>query len=59
MTPVVELTHLGLTGQTVLGEPMTGVPLLVEVAKESVVLVAWTVAGWWIARRTLRWEPRS
>ncbi|GAB96047.1 ABC-2 type transport system permease protein [Kineosphaera limosa] len=59
MTPVVELTHLGMTGQTVLGETLTGLALAREVAVECAVLLGWTVIGWWVSRRTLRWESRS
>lgn len=59
MTPVVELTHLGMTGQTMLGHEPTGLGLIREVAAQSAVLMAWGGVGWWAARRTLRWDPRS
>lgn len=59
MTPGVELMHLALTGQTMLGDTPSGAGLLAEVARCTAVLLAWTGLGWWLARRTLRWEPRS
>lgn len=58
LTPVVELTQLGLVGQTWDGEAVDLGGAWAAAPLPLAVLVGWLVAGAVIARRVFRWAPR-
>lgn len=58
LTPVITLVRLGLTGTTGNGEVVNLVGSFEAAAWPMLVLSAWTVVGWLLARRWFRWEPR-
>jgi ABC-2 type transport system permease protein len=58
LTPVVELTRLGLTGTAAGGHHLGLAAGFGAAAGPVLVLAAWIGAGAWAARRWFRWEPR-
>ena len=58
LTPVVELTRLGLTGTAADGHHFGLAASFGAAAMPVLILAAWIAAGAWAARRWFRWEPR-
>lgn len=56
--PVVELMRLGLVGTDAHGAALSFADGLSAAVAPTLVLLAWSVVGWWLLRRYLRWEPR-
>lgn len=59
LTPIIELTQIGLTGTDVDGQVVSGVAALGAAVRPLLVLLGWTALASWVAARTMRWEPRS
>ncbi|WP_346621937.1 ABC transporter permease [Blastococcus montanus] len=58
LTPVVELTQLGLAGRTWTGEAVDLAGAWTGALLPLAVLAGWLVAGGLLARRWFRWAPR-
>ncbi|NDL56387.1 ABC transporter permease [Phytoactinopolyspora mesophila] len=58
LTPVVELSNLGLAGTTGEDAAVGFTETFSAAASPAVILAAWIVIGVELTRRTFRWEPR-
>jgi ABC-2 type transport system permease protein len=58
LTPVVELSRLGLVGQTWKGEAVDAAGAWASAPLAAAVLAGWLVAGIVAARAVFRWAPR-
>ncbi|WP_165367542.1 ABC transporter permease [Phytoactinopolyspora endophytica] len=59
LSPVVELTRLGLEGTADGSAPVGFADTFVEALAPSAILLAWLYLGVYAARRWFRWEPRT
>lgn len=59
LTPVVELTQLGLAGAVGEAEPVSVAATFNEAVIPAAVLVLWLFLGVYGTRRWFRWEPRA
>ena len=57
LTAVVQLLRMGLTGTTT-GSQLNVAGTLTTAMVPLLILLAWTAAAAWVARRWFRWEPR-
>src|SRR4051794_26759931 len=58
LTPVIELSRLGLAGETWNGQPVDTVGAWTAAPVPLLVLAGWLVVGAVVARRVFRWAPR-
>ncbi len=59
LTPVIDLTNLGLAGIAPDGTTVDFAGSFEAAALPVAILVAWTAIGTWGLRRWFRWEPRG
>lgn len=59
LTPVVQLTRLGIEGSTGTAAPVDFAGTFGEAAVPLIVLAVWLYVGVYATRRWFRWEPRA
>jgi ABC-2 type transport system permease protein len=59
LTPVVDLTRLGLLGTTGDAPAVGLVETFGDAVSPAAILVAWIMVGIYLTRRWFHWEPRS